>query len=206
LAGAMRYLSPDFSSTLAGHVVPLQLQLTNAGVATPGVVQLPLPAGTTVVDPGSGSVTNGVLTWPFSLAVAQQLALNTWIELPDAANSATFVAQIKTGTSGNLTNYAQDTLTLATTTNATLAQARALAAGSLKFTTTLFWLDNAQFWINQHRPDCALLSLLSATDTLTAVPQSGWTWPWPQPGSTTTQQNTLRWDIDQVIWTLSRTL
>lgn len=206
LAGALRYLSPDFSSMLAGHVVPLQLQLANAGVATPGVVQLPLPAGTTVVDPGSGSVANGVLTWPFSLAVAQQLTLDTWIELPAAANSETFVAQIKTGTSGNLTNYAQDTLTLATTPNATLAQARALAAGSLKFATTLFWLDNAQFWINQHRPDCALLSLLSATDTLTAVPQSGWTWPWPQPGSTTTQQNTLRWDIDQVIWTLSRTL
>ena len=193
LSGALKYVSPAFGTAFAGHVIPLQLGLTNAGVATPGRVQLPLPAGAKVVDPGTGAVANGVLTWPYSLAVAQQLALSAWIELPDAAATATFVAQIQTGTVGNFTNYAQDTLTIAASTNATLAQARTLAASSHSFAAVLFWLDTAQFWIDQKRPDCALASLLTATDNLLPV-------------STNAQQEALRWDIDQVIWTLSRTL
>ena len=215
LTGALEYVSPAFGNSLAGHVVPLQLQLTNAGVAVPGQVQLPLPTGTTVVDPGTGSVTNGVLTWPFSLAVSQQLALNAWIELPDTAATATFVAQIQTGTSGNFTNYAQDTLTVASTANATLAQARAVAASSHAFAPVLFWLDSAQFWVDQKRPDCALASLLTATDyllqgPLARTPDSGQGSWWPgsseQGGATTAQVDALRWDIDQVIWTLSQNL
>jgi len=219
MTGGLRYLSPTFGNPLAGHIVPLQLQLTNAGIAMPGQVQLPLPNGTTVVDPGTGTVSNNILTWPFSLAVSQQLSLNTWIQLPDTAGNQTFVAQIQTGSNGKFSLYAQDTLTLGSTASATLAQARALAASSRAFREVQFWLDTAEFWIERRRPDCALVSLLSATDRLIQGPLAPeWTSSVEghsrSPGSlepagasvTPAQQQALRWDIDQVIWTLSRTL
>jgi hypothetical protein len=50
----------------------------------------------------------------------------------------------------------------------------------------------AQFWVDRGRNDFAVASLIAATDELIECPAP--------------QANALRVEVDQVIWTLSRTL
>jgi hypothetical protein len=73
-----------------------------------------------------------------------------------------------------------------------LADARALAATDRTFEDVSHRLDMAQFWLDRGRGDYAMLSLLAATDELIE--------------SSKPQATTLRLEIDQVIWSLSRTL
>jgi hypothetical protein len=192
LQNALGYIAPTFTNLYGQEVVPLHLTLTNKAIATPGRVQLTLPAGVTLVDPGTAQVTGAVLTWTFNLAQAQQLTFDAWVRLPSAVGPVLFDALVQTSTAGAYVDYTHAKLTLTSTALATLASARALAATDLQFLLARVSLDLAQFWVTAGRNDLAVLSLLSASDAIALCNGP--------------QATTLRLEVDQVIWTLSRTL
>jgi hypothetical protein len=192
LEKALEFVQPGFAQPYSGEVVPLQVTLVNQGVATPGLVQLPLPSGVTPVDPGTAQVTNGSLRWTFNLAVNQQLTVGAWIRLPNLPGPVPFNADIETGTSGKYVDYTHVTLTLNASAAATLGEASALASANRDLFAVRPWLTLAQFWVDRGRNDFAVASLIAATDELIECPAP--------------QANALRVEVDQVIWTLSRTL
>jgi hypothetical protein len=192
LEAALQAVQPQFTQPHTGQVVPLHLSLLNQGVAIGGRIQVTLPAGVTVIDPGTGQVSGGVWTSTYNLAVAQQSGFDLWMELPKVPGPVKFDALIQTGTAGAYVDYTHATLTVTAVQPASLADARALAAANRAFDRVSHWLDTAQFWISHGRNDFALLSLLAATDELAACPSI--------------QATPLRLDIDQVIWELSRSL
>jgi hypothetical protein len=192
LEKTLEYAQPSFSQPHVSEVVPAHIALTNQGVATAGRVELPLPTGVTVVDPGSAQFSTNTLTWNFDLALAQQLGFDAWLRLPSAPGAVAFNALIQTGTPGNYVDYTHVTLTLNALGSAALADARAFAATDRAFEDVQHQLDMAQFWLDRGRRDYAALSLLAATDELIE--------------SSKPQAMALRLMVDQVIWSLSRTL
>jgi len=192
LGDALGYITPSFANVSAQEVVPLHLVLTNKGVATPGQVQLPLPSGVTLVDPGSAKFSNGLLTWSFNLAQAQELTFDAWVRLPNAAGPVAFDALVQTGTTGAFVDYKHAKLTLSTIALATLADAKALAATDRYFVPIALWLNTAQFWLDHNRPDFAQVTLLHATDLLIVCPSA--------------RSSDLRLEVDDVIWAVSRSL
>jgi sugar lactone lactonase YvrE len=192
LQNALDYVKGSFAQLHTAEVAPLHVQLANKGIATPGQIQLPLPPGVTAVDLGTAQLNRGVLTWTFNLAKDQQLGFDAWLRLPSQSGAVAFDALIQTGTAGNYVDYTHATLTVNATVLATLADAKTLAATDKAFRHVAFWLETAQFWLDHNRPELALIDLLGATDELIRCPDP--------------QSSTLRLDIDQVIWNLSRTL
>ena len=189
LQNSLDYLRPSFTTFLAGEVVPLHLSLTNTGIATPGQVQMTLPAGTVLVDPGSATVSGRTLTWSFSLAQSQQLGFDAWVQLPTTAGSTTFDASIQTGTSGSFVNYTDALLTVTSVAPPTLAQVIALARSNHSFIVVSALLSTAQALENKGCADVALLFLIESAEALI--------------GNTTSQGIALRLDIDQLIWAMS---
>jgi hypothetical protein len=192
LQNGLEYVKPSWAQLHAGQVVPLHVALVNKGVATPGQVQLTLPAGVTLIDPGTAQVNGAILTWTFSLTQSQQLGFDFWVRLPGAAGSVTFDALVQTGTSGAYVDYTHAKLTLTASALATLADAQALAASDRAFQEVREWLNQAQYWLGRGRNDFAFASLLEATEELTHC--------------TSSQTGALRLQIDQVIWAVSKTL
>ena len=190
LRDALGHIMPSLSALHAGEVIPLHLSLQNQGIATSGQVQMTLPAGVTMVDPGSGTVSNGVLTWTYSLAVGQTLDFYAWVRLPDQSGSTEFDALIQTSQNGAFSDYGQVTYTAGTDAYATITDALSLAGASREFRDSQFWLESAQWRLSRNQPQYALASLLQATDELV--------------DNQSAQAVLLRLDIDQAIWTLSR--
>jgi hypothetical protein len=189
LQNSLEYLRPSFAALTAGEVVPLHVAITNTGIATPGQVQMTLPAGTVLVDAGGAQVTGQTLAWPFSLAQSQQLAFDAWVKLPVAAGATAFDALIQTGTTGNFVNYTDAKLTLTSTAPATLANAIALAKSSASFALESALLAIAHNQVTTGHPNIALLFLLGSATLLN--------------GNTTPTGIALRLDIDQVLWVMS---
>ena len=127
LLNALPYVQPASVTPYAGAVVPLELTLTNQGIATPGVVTLTLPAGVTLVDSAAAEPQpDGTLTWAFDLAQSGVETLTVWVRLPDVVSTLTFTAGVQTGVAPDLRDYTTTTLELpmqpATTLTAVLAQ------------------------------------------------------------------------------------
>lgn len=190
LRDALGHVMPSLSALHAGEIIPLHLSLQNQGIATSGQVQMAVPAGVTVVDPGSGTVSNGVLTFTYSLAVGQTLDFYAWVRLPDQSGATEFDALIQTSQNGVYSDYGHATFTAGTDAYATITDALSLAGASREFRDSLFWLQTAQWRLSRNQPEYALASLLQATDGLV--------------DNQSPQAVLLRLDIDQAIWTLSR--
>lgn len=94
LVKALEHVNPPALANGPGAVVPLTLTLTNRGIATPATVTINLPTGTTVVDPGTGTVHGGTLVFNVNLAVSDQQQLTFWVQLPQAAGPVTFQAVV----------------------------------------------------------------------------------------------------------------
>jgi hypothetical protein len=189
LQNSLEYLRPSFASLLAGEVVPLHLSLTNTGIATPGQVQMTLPAGTVLVDPGTAQVAGRTLTWTFNLAQSQQLGFDTRIKLPTSAGPTTFDASIQTGTPGNFVTYTDALLTVTSVAPPALSEVIALAQSSRSFALVSVLLSTVQALENKGCGNVALLFLIGAADALI--------------GNTTSQGIALRLDIDELIWAMS---
>jgi hypothetical protein len=192
LKSALEYVKANLDQPRVGQVVPLHLVLTNKGLATPGRVVLPMPAGAAIVDAGTAQASNGTLTWTFDLAKDQRLELDAWVRLPATVGTASFDALVQTGTGSSYVDHTHAKLDLQTNARATIADARALAGSSPTFVKVRYWLDNAQFWLDRNKPYAALASLLAATDELIKCRHA--------------QSAPLRLMIDQAIWDVSRRL
>jgi len=97
---------PERIAPVAGRVLPLQLELANQGIATPGRVLIELPGDARVVDPGMAEQRgDDLVVWPFMLAVDDQTSLDLWIRLPDRAGPATVTATVQTGASPDWIDY-----------------------------------------------------------------------------------------------------
>ncbi len=94
LTKALEYVHPAELPRGPGAVVPLTLTLTNRGIATPATATINLPTGTTVIDPGTGTVNASALVFNVNLAVAEQQHLTFWVKLPQPSGPVIFQAVV----------------------------------------------------------------------------------------------------------------
>ncbi|MDX1487939.1 MAG: hypothetical protein R3268_07055, partial [Acidiferrobacterales bacterium] len=96
LAAALAYVHPSVITQTAGDVVPVEIALQNEGIATPVTVSLPVPSGTTLIDPGTGTFDDvaRTLNWSFSLAQGEMRTLEFWLQLPGEPGTLTLQASV----------------------------------------------------------------------------------------------------------------
>ncbi len=108
LMDALEHVHPDAIVPLAGGVYPLQLLLSNEGIATTGQIVITLPAGVDMIDNGAAIMTDKTLIWPFDLLPAQTLAFDSWLSLPITPIQIT--AFIQSGVSPDFKDHTTATL------------------------------------------------------------------------------------------------
>lgn len=188
-------VNPKTISLLPGAGVPIDLTITNRGMATPTQVTLTLPAGVTVLDPGTGSVTEangvqpGTVTWTLNLGLQQVVTLHSWLRLPQTSGAVTLNAKVEVTRAAVTKTYAESSLTLDVIAVPTLDQLKKEArdlymtspADRTRLSQILDRLDDA---LRASKLDRAIDEALKATDVL--------------KGATGNALNTLRWKID--VW------
>ena len=102
-----------------GAVLPITVTLTNEGIATNATVTVLLPAGTSAVDPGAGTLSGNTFTFATSLALKQVATFTFWLRLPLAAGPLTLNATVTAGPQNKV--MATPSLTLTVPTTPTLA-------------------------------------------------------------------------------------
>jgi hypothetical protein len=88
---------PESLSSQPGAVVPVLLTVTNQGIAVPVSAQVALPAGTSVVDHGAGTISSGSIGFTFPLEVDAVKTVLFWVRLPSTAGPVTFSATVTAG-------------------------------------------------------------------------------------------------------------
>ncbi|MHB1142347.1 MAG: carboxypeptidase regulatory-like domain-containing protein [Sulfuricaulis sp.] len=112
LLNSLNYVHPANLTAISGAVIPVDIVLTNQGVAAQVKVQLALPAGTTLIDAGTAQVADGVMTWETALAVGESKTLTFWLRLP-APGQLTLTATVSAGVnSQSLRLVAEPNMTL----------------------------------------------------------------------------------------------
>ena len=96
---ALDYVNPAIGA-YGGTVIPLRIQLTNEGNATPGRVLLPMPSGVTVIDAGTAILDNTppspvTLQWPFTLGVNGTIDFTSWLQLPALTRSEEHTSELQ---------------------------------------------------------------------------------------------------------------
>ncbi len=113
ILNSLAYVHPPTLTPQSGAVIPVDIVLTNQGVAAQVKVQLALPAGTTLVDAGTAQLANATLTWELALAAGESKTLTFWLKLPAPNGPFTLTAKILAGSnSQSLQLMAEPTLTL----------------------------------------------------------------------------------------------
>jgi sugar lactone lactonase YvrE len=113
LLNSLNYVHPANLTPISGAVIPVDIVLTNQGVAAHVKVQLALPAGTTLIDAGTAQVADGIVTWETALTVGESKTLTFWLRLPAPAGQFTLTAQILAGAnSQSLLVVAEPNMTL----------------------------------------------------------------------------------------------
>ncbi len=176
LLKAFAYVHPSAITQTAGDVVPIDISLQNQGIATHVTVSLPLPNGTTIIDPGTGTFDNvtRTLNWSFALAQGEMRTLNFWLELPSGAGTLTMQARIEAN--GLLLGEASATLAVLAPQDlaSIFASIEALLAGDIdaKLRQALekarHKLQDAEAQL-PNDPDKALKEALKATEALASV-------------------------------------
>ncbi len=188
---------PKTINLLPGAGVPVDLTLTNRGMATPAQVTLTLPNGVTVLDPGTGTVTPttatqpGTVTWAANLGVQDIQTLHLWLRLPDAPGTVTLTARVEVTRNGVTKSYAEPSMTLTVPAVPTLDQLKTAArdlylaspTDRTRLDPVLNKLDAA---IRDAKLAKAIDDALQATDALDGA------------SNTNTALNALRWKID--VW------
>jgi hypothetical protein len=191
LMNALDQVKPGFDRMLASQVVPLRITVENRGIATPGRVVLPLPAGVTVVDANDAEISNdNTLTWIFDLGAEATRSFEAWVRLPASSGAVAFEARIQSGSGSMFVDQTRAALSVTAGTAASIEDAVATSRTSLLFLTVRFWLEKTQFWLARDQQHFALASLVQAADDASRIPH-------PLAG-------TLRLQIDEAIWRLSQ--
>lgn len=165
LLRSLAYIQPDYGQIPAGRVIPLRIRLENEAKPATGQLVLPMPNGATVVDAGTATANNGVLTWAVDLAQDEDETYTAWVRLPDAGGAVSFVAQLKIG--GSV--HATATLALSPVATGGLVEARALAGPISAFKQVANWLDKADVALRAGDAETALSHLAKASDELMKV-------------------------------------
>jgi hypothetical protein len=173
----LHLVQPAGIDLFPGSVVPVQLTVTNQGIAVPVSASADVPAGAQIVDPGSGIVSGTTVTFAFPLEVAEVKTVRYWLRLPGAAGpvmvramvSATHGAQTFTvAPSLSLTVVAPQTLDqLRSSASALAGTDRANAAALLKAAAELREASR------ERNGSSALGDVLDATDALLGIPSAG---------------------------------
>jgi hypothetical protein len=154
----------------AGAVVPVQLTVTNRGIAVPVSASVTLPAGVEVVDAGGGLVGGGVLTFQFPLAAAEVKVLRFHVRLPATAGPVVLQAVVAAGQSAqavavtaswSATVVEPDRIDVLRDRLDALAAVDALDAKALSLAST-----QATRAISVQFPDQAIDAVLQATNAL----------------------------------------
>ena len=111
---ALDHVHPSTVDQTVRNVVPITLVLENQGIATPVTVTIPIPAGTTVIDPGGGSFgeVTQTLSWSFDLAQAEIRTLTFWLQLTDTPSALVLAVSIEAPSGTDTVVVAGPTLTL----------------------------------------------------------------------------------------------
>ncbi|MEN8175118.1 MAG: carboxypeptidase regulatory-like domain-containing protein [Pseudomonadota bacterium] len=94
LLKALAHVDPDSLAVLAGGTVPLRAVLSNLGRAVSGKVSVTPPVGAEVIDAGTGTVSGGMIEYPFVLAVDATETLDFWVRLPPDPVTRTFIFRV----------------------------------------------------------------------------------------------------------------
>ncbi len=156
---------------LAGGVTAIRLSLINQGIATPGQAVITPPAGSLTLDPGQAAAqADGRLLWPFDLPENDGSALTFWLQLPDAAGSATTEALLQVGIRPDLADYDSLQLTLDLDPRPGLVEVldtlTALAAQDHAYRRPLKHVQKAKHYLDQGKANKALKTALKAADAL----------------------------------------
>lgn len=81
-----------------GAVVPVQVTVTNQGIAVPVTVTASMPPGVLLVDAGAGTASDATVTFRFDLAVAATQTVRYWVKLPAAFGPVTLQASVSART------------------------------------------------------------------------------------------------------------
>jgi hypothetical protein len=167
LLHSLTHVQPDHTEAAVGEPVPLRLQLTNRGIATPGRAVLNLPPGTEVLDSGTAQRTDDQLVWTFDLAEDAEQIHIVWLRLP--AGPLTLEALIQSGIDPDYVDQSQAMLDLNPQIQPGLSEARTLAASDRAFRQVLQWLDKAAQSLAAGDAERALFELTKAADAAASV-------------------------------------
>jgi hypothetical protein len=176
---ALDTVQPATIPTSSGAVVPVQVTLTNQGIATPGQVVLTLPPATTVLDTAASVgiatlQTDDTWLWAFTLAETVTEALTLWVRLPSNPGPLTVEALVQTGQGAAARDYETLFLELEITPTLSLAEVRAQLRPLVNKSTTYRKVDYilrwAEYELARHRTDKALKALLTAAAELRGHP------------------------------------
>jgi len=178
LLAALALTHPTPLVSTLGGVLPIDLKLTNQGVATPIGVTVSVPPAVQVTDAGGGQLDNTqagqTITWTRSLAVGEELTLRFFIRLPMSAATVSLHATVTAGQGANTRLAAETDLALTVNPIASLDD---LAASANALRTQFPAHDNALKAaaanigkaIKANSLDKALDFALKATDDLLGI-------------------------------------
>ena len=177
LLDALEDIQPDSSLLLTGSVIPVNLTLTNQGIATPGQALVTLPEGGQIMDSGVAAVqADGSLLWSFDLAEDASETLVFWLRLPELAGPAYVEALIQVGIAPDLTDHDTVLLTLALVQNPGLLEVMdelsILLSQYQDFFDAYERVVKALNYQDQGRFDKALKEALKAADHLATLEHS----------------------------------
>ncbi len=107
LTTVLSTVHPETFHPMIGFRMPINLTLTNQGMATPGQVLIALPDGMTVIAPLNVlfDELDAMLIWPFDLQEEQSLALTFWLRLPWIVGTVPLNGLIQTGIEPDFQDY-----------------------------------------------------------------------------------------------------
>jgi len=103
---------PESLAFVVGAVVPVQLDVTNQGIAVAVTAAVPIPAGVSLVDAGQGTLEGQLLRFAFPLAEGETRSLRFWVRLPVTAGPVTLQAEV-TASQGSSSKSVTASLTIA---------------------------------------------------------------------------------------------
>lgn len=113
ILNSLAYVHPASFTAVSGAVVPVDIALTNEGIAAHVKVQFVLPAGAQLTDAGTAQVNNGAMTWEMAMTAGEIKTLKFWLRLPAPNSPLTLMATVEAGAnSQTLKLMAEPTLTL----------------------------------------------------------------------------------------------
>jgi len=172
LLTALNSVHPDPVTHTIGRVIPLRMQLTNQGHATPGQALIYLPDGTHLIafDEIEIDELDWTIVWPFELDLDQEAELEVWLRLPWVPSLMPVNARIQTGTAPDFDDYDRVNFEIDVVMSPCLPEAlerlTALKDEQKYYAQALKYVQKAATYVQQQRDDKALKELLKAADQL----------------------------------------